>query len=307
MNLLGIPVSNKLFKTWSKVFVYPYAPFFLTEGLKPKTPTLHLTRSESRATIQNLSFHDSYATYNVGSEATWVTLVSNQEFQTLPKELRLELLQLQAKLRRGQTYTFDEYKNLLKDEELEQARVYTFEFEGKEILDLNHTLWWSFSFETQKRWLAKFISEGRTDCLSRALNKKEWQVIKKRYPAVRHLVGFADSSGPNCFSTTLAALFDEEKAKSVSSLWLQRETFLREIEKRGYQRSESKINADLPSGSILVWQNDKGIQHACFYIGNGFALNKDAQAWFAPRQILKLESVLESWQDFEVYVYVNHQ
>jgi hypothetical protein len=304
MKLLGCSVSNKLFKAWSKVMVYPYAPFFLTEKLSSKIPTVHLTRSEFRATFQDLSFHDSYAIYNIGLETTWATLLSSQELQELPKVVKLELLHLQAKSGRGQIYKFDECKNLLKNSELEQAQAYTFEYEGQIMLELNHTLWHGFSSETQKRWLAKFVSEDRTDCLSSTLSKKEWQAIRQRYPGIKQLVGFVDSSGPNCFSTTLAALFDTEEAKGVSSLWLQQETFLREIEKRGYQKSELEITANLPDGSILVWENDNGIQHACFYLGNDLVLNKDAQAWFAPRQILTVETVAESWKDFQPSVYV---
>jgi hypothetical protein len=304
MKLLGIPVFNKLFKAWSKLLVYPYPPFFLTEELKPRVLALHLTRPEFRTSIHDLNFHDSYTTYNISSEARWVTLLSGPELQSFSKELRLELLHLQAKLGQGQIYKFGEYKKLLNDEELGLALIFIFDYKGKEMLELNHELWHRFSFETRKRWLTKFVSEDRTNCLSSMLSKKEWRTISKHYPAVRSLVGFVDSSGPNCFSTTLAALFDVEKAKGVSSVWLQRETFLREIEKRGYQKSDIEVRADLPGGSILVWQNDNGLQHACFYIGNGLVLNKDAQAWFAPRQILTVETVVESWRDFQVSAYV---
>lgn len=308
MDTLGLSVSELLFKKWSTIFVAEYAPYFLTKFLHDNFSTyVLLTHSEFHSTFRDLSFHDAYRTYEVGKEASSVILLSSQDLQNLPNDVRLELLQLQASLNRGQIYNFGEYKNYLKDSELEYAQGFTFDYEGKEMLELNHTLWHSFSFETQKRWLARFVSEDRTDCLSTTLSKKEWQAIHNHYPAVKQLIGYADSSGPNCFATTLAASLDVEKARYISSLWLQGETFLREIEKRSYQKSELEVNADLPDGSILVWQNDKGIQHACFYLGNGLVFNKDAQTWFAPRQILKLESVLESWQDFEVLVYVNHQ
>jgi hypothetical protein len=304
MKLLGTAASNKTLKVWLNVLVYPTAPFFLTDEMKSQLPDyVHLSRAEFRATSRDLSFHDSYGTYNVKPEGAWVMLLNNHQFQTLPDTLRLELLQLQASLGRGQVYKFDEYKDLLEDSELEQAQRQIFFCEEKTMLELNHTLWNSFSFETRKRWLKQFVSEDRSECLSGQLSKKEWQSINKRCPPIKHLVGFVDSSGPNCFATTLAALLDVEKAKGISSLWLQRETFLREIEKRGYQKSELEVNANLPGGSILVWQNDNGLQHACLYLGDGLVFNKDAQAWFAPRQILNLETVLESWREFDVCVY----
>jgi hypothetical protein len=119
VKLLGIPVSNKPFKIWSKLLVYPVAPFFLTNELRYQTSNLYLIRSEFTATIRDLSFHDLYTTYNAGLEASWVTLLKTRELQDFSKELRLELLQLQAKLGPGQIYNFDEYKNLLEDSELE--------------------------------------------------------------------------------------------------------------------------------------------------------------------------------------------
>lgn len=287
MKLLGVPISNKLFKTWVKLLVYPLAPFFLTEELKSQVISLQLIRGEFRNTLQDLSFHDSYTTYAVSSQATWVTLLSSTDFESFSKELRLEPLQLQTKLGRG------------------QAQNETSDVEGKTMLELSYKLWHSFSFETQKRWLEKFISEDRADCLSGTLSKKEWRAINKRYPGVNQIVRFTDRSSPNCFATTLAAMLKVEQAKSVSSLWLQRETFSREIEKRGYKKV-AQNTSDLPDSSTPVWENDNGIQHACFYLGDDLVFNKDAQAWFAPRQILRLESVLESWQDFQVSVYVKH-
>jgi hypothetical protein len=311
MTLLGLPVSNKLFKAWIKLLVYPAPPFFLTDEVTPRVPSIHLTRREFRTTFQDLNFHDAYTTYAVNSQATWVTLLSSRQVQELPEELKLELLQLQAKLGRGQIYSFDEYKSFLKDDELRQALNATFDYEGKTMLELNHTLWNNFSFETQKNWLAKFISEDRSDCLSSTLSKSQWQHINKHYPAVKHLIGFAEKSGSNCFATVLAGTLDIEKAKIVSSLWLQRETFLREIEKQGYKKT-NLTRSNLLEGSILVWQNDKGlvqglsesVQHACLYLGEDLVFNKDAQGWFAPRQILSLETVLQNWQDEDLKVQV---
>jgi hypothetical protein len=102
MKLLGISVSDKLLKAWSKILVYPVSPFFLNAEMRTRVSSLHLTRSEFSA-IQDLSFHDSYATYEVGSEATWVALLSSAEFKNFSEEVRLELLQLQAQLGRLQS------------------------------------------------------------------------------------------------------------------------------------------------------------------------------------------------------------
>jgi hypothetical protein len=96
---------------------------------------------------------------------------------------------------------------------------------------------------------------------------------------------------------------DVEQAKHVPSLWLQTETFLRTLRERDYKKSNLEPNEHLPEGSILMWENDRGVHHACFYLGDGLVFNKDAQTWFAPRQILKLETVQQNWSEFDVCVY----
>jgi hypothetical protein len=263
-----------------------------------------LTRSEFQSTFRSLSFHDSYATYAVTLEALWVTLLSSEEFGALPKELHLELRQLQAKLGRGQIYSFDDYKALLQPSELELTHSHTFDYQGLLRLELSYPLWHSFSFETQKHWLATFVSEDRNDCLSGQLSKRQWRQINKRLPAIQHLLGFSDKSGPNCFATVLAALLDIDVAKHISSLWLQSETFLREIKKRGYQKSHFRVTEHLPESSILIWHNNTHVQHTCLYLGDGLVFNKDAQSWFAPRQILRLENVLKTWSEDKLDVQV---
>jgi hypothetical protein len=85
--ILGIPISNKQFKMWMNLLVYFYAPFVLTDRLKARVPTLHLSRNEFTKTIQDLTFHDAYTTYAVGSEATWVTLLNDAQLQRLPTEV----------------------------------------------------------------------------------------------------------------------------------------------------------------------------------------------------------------------------
>jgi hypothetical protein len=192
----------------------------------------------------------------------------------------------------------------LSDLDIEQVHAYTFDFEGKQMLESSHTLWQHFSFETQKRWLSTFITEDRSECLSCQLNKVQWTRINKRYPAIKALLGFADKSGPNCFATTLAGFLDIEKAKNVAALWMQTETFLRVIKESGYHRTQLEANNNIPDASILLFHNEGELHHACLYLGEGLVFNKDAQSWFAPKQILALETLLENWNDCSVSVYV---
>ena len=59
------------------------------------------------------------------------------------------------------------------------------------------------------------------------------------------------------------------------------------------------------TGDVIVWFDSSDLaQHACAVIAPGLVLNKDAQRWSAPRQILKLESVLEHWAETQLEVRV---
>jgi hypothetical protein len=44
------------------------------------------------------------------------------------------------------------------------------------------------------------------------------------------------------------------------------------------------------------------MQHACYVCASGLALNKNAQAWFAPRQILPLSHIMTAWQEPQLHI-----
>ncbi len=51
-------------------------------------------------------------------------------------------------------------------------------------------------------------------------------------------------------------------------------------------------------GQVLVWRDDNvRVQHAAVSLGEGFVLHKEAQGWYAPRQVSRLDETLTRWQD----------
>ena len=70
--------------------------------------------------------------------------------------------------------------------------------------------------------------------------------------------------------------------------------FLEALEIRGF-RDSGKLELPVKPNSVITWHTDRTI-HACLVLEFDLVLNKDAQSWFAPRQILRLESVLKSWE-----------
>ncbi|MDF2629554.1 MAG: hypothetical protein K0R39_3385 [Symbiobacteriaceae bacterium] len=99
------------------------------------------------------------------------------------------------------------------------------------------------------------------------------------------------------FATALAAATPSvETAASIAALWLHPEPFLRGLAERGFIWHD--WSGGHAAGSVLVWVDGTGRpQHACYLLEGGLALNKDAQAWFRPRQVLPLTQVLKNWAD----------
>ena len=129
------------------------------------------------------------------------------------------------------------------------------------------------------------------------------------YHSIRALAGtFPQRSGANCFSTTLAAITHHPgTAMTIADFWLHQEPFLEGLEQRGYRllKDMTTLKPDARD-LVLIWNDQQGKpQHACYLIGNGLVLNKNSQSWFAPRQILHIETVLNEWKNdpFEIVFY----
>jgi hypothetical protein len=310
-DILGCVVSQRLFEHWSSLFVFQQAPFFLTHATQSLLPSgaVCLTRTEFRQLSLSLDFCDSYATYAVKPEGAFVALINSDEFHAMPPELQQALLHVQWQLGRGHIYDWQTIRDILTPSEHAAAQSATFATpEGKKVA-LDYALWQSLSTATRWQWLAQFISEDRRACLSATLSPSAWTWIKQQHgPIIRQLAGsFAWSSGPNCFSTTLAAATPTTRtATSIASFWLHQSPFMRGLAQRGYVLNQSlSVQGVVPPGAILVWGDSRGtLHHACFVIGQGLALNKDSQAWFVPRQIVPLQTVLKNWQDEDLTVHV---
>jgi hypothetical protein len=112
---------------------------------------------------------------------------------------------------------------------------------------------------------------------------------------------------PNCALMTVISGLTPDLLEStrISNLWKLEFEFLAELSARGFYDA-GKLELPVKANSVITWLNSSGkIIHACLMLEFGLVLNKDAQSWFASRQILKLEDVLESWTGdaFEVWVW----
>jgi len=306
--LLGCPVTDDLLGRWVLHMVSPRAPFYLADDDRRLLPAgvIVLTRAELAADYADLPLEarDSYATYHVDHAGAWATLLDDGALDDLSPAARRALLRVQWGLGRGQIYDRAMARDLCAGSTLALAAIdpWTFDADGGDKVALQHRAWWAFPEEIQRRWLHWFVSRDRADCIASSLEADDWAAMDRRYrETVRHLAGaFLPCSGPNCFSTTLAAVTPgAQHAEAVSRLWLHQPPFHRALNALGFQRIEHlRCIEDVSAGTILVWFDDADVaQHACFVPAPGLALNKDAQGWFAPRQLVPLKRVLDDWQN----------
>ncbi|GGJ33715.1 hypothetical protein [Deinococcus roseus] len=292
MNLLGISVPFCTLQRWKEIFVFPDEPLFFTETLLDLARDLN---PQPRTPRGNLNFADAYQTYHVGSQASHVACCPPDTIRFHPHHD--SIMQLQMELGRGQIYpleavlqVFGTLPAVLKPD--------LFETNTGPHVALRHDAWHALTAEDQERWLAAQIEQDREPCLSSALSEDLWKTIELHCgPQVRRLAGqFAAESGPNCLATALAPLLaDEEKFLSIQNTWLHPEPFLTGLHEQGFLLTETDLAAP-QNFSVLVLLDQKGnLQHACLHLTRGLVLNKDAQGWFAPRQIRTLESVLKPW------------
>ncbi len=300
--LLGCEVSAEQFARWAKLLVREPAPYFFSEGLQLPAEALILSRKAFSAAGFDLAFVDSYTTYAISSEAQWVAMLTSVQLDALPVETRQRLLAEQVRHKRGQVYGWEWVEKFLQDYTQIESCCVT--FEDKHYLALDSKIWALLTPESRQQWLSDFIqADTPTECLS-----SEYAAECKNR-VVRRLAGtFADTSGPNCFSTTLAAVTqDESTAQTIADFWLHQEPFFQGLERRGYTlRTDLSVSTPGLHDAVLIWQDAQGTaQHACYLIENGLVLNKNSQAWFAPRQLLQLQTVLDVWKDdgYEIAVY----
>ncbi len=287
MKILACEVPTSTLEAWSKIFVFQSEPFYLTA----ESRELLLNTIPRSKLKPSLEFSDAYFTYSIPAEANFVAKLESQEFRSLPQELQTKLIAFQIEFHRGQIYDLAFARGVLGDI---PAFLEPDIFEDKFVLHFD--VWNAFAPGIRFKWLAAYVSIDREDCLSSSLPKNTWAQLPAQ---VRALAGrFSNSSGANCFATVIAGLTpDLLESQMVAQEWMWSPDFLQALQKLGFHDAGFLENPVKP-GSVLIWSNEHGIQiHACLTLEFGLVLNKDAQSWFAPRQICTLESILKSWAE----------
>lgn len=313
LSIHAYPVPASLLDAWTQLLVCEIAPFFLTEALMSRLPneTTLLSRSEFNQMDFALSYRDSYRTYAVHPDASWVAWLRPGEFDSMSSTTQAELLHAQWQLGRGQVYDLDAIRPLLHASGVTasaMSRVVETRDGAKLILDA--ALWTSLPMPVQRNWLTQFVLEQQAPYDTLDLGAVPWDdVLPHQRASIQALVNrFAPKSGPNCFATTLAATTSRlPTARTISRVWLNQAPFLRGLSARGYhQRPNLQVETHQLRDTVLVWFDPRGTpQHSCYVLSDGIALNKNSQAWYAPRHLVALPDLLTYWSDepFELVMY----
>ncbi len=251
-------------------------PHFLEFPLTD-VPTTTRAKFATWCQSQPLEYLDAYAPWSVPARAQHVALLEPDDISMLNPSTRMALNRAQIEFNRGSVYP------------LKMARDFAIptEFLERDTIDdqflLRFDAWHALPEAAQFDWLQCYVnSDGLTS-------------LESRHP----LIGFSANSGPNCFATTLAAIEpNQTEALKVAQTWLHQPKFLQKLENLNYNAPQPYDGSPLPPRAVLLFKDSNGlIVHAAAHLENNLMLNKDAQSWHRPRQVLKLEDLLERWAE----------
>ena len=273
---LGIEVSVALLAQWAKWFAPESQPFLI-----PATNILASTgrpfEPENEAELR-----DTFELY-ARPEGLVIRSLTQDDFQSLPRDIRSDLVRSQITLGRGQVPSVRAWSSLRPAGIAEHADGHRF-------------IWWpSLLHGREKEILVYHVENGREVSRHGEVTAKGWNDITGILPQAKQLAGtFPLGSGPNCFGTVMGAA----GVIDATNTWMQCEPFeewLSDVTLPGGRDDEP--------GTILVWRSSSGqIQHAAVTLGDGWVLHKPSQGWMSPVMVLQVPDLLRSVRQIHVKV-----
>ncbi len=283
----GCPVPEATLAAWKRHWSPPSQPFFISDALARRLPPWpRFTRKEFQQSGVPLSLHDTFATYDVTGtpRVAWLTY---RAFYSLGGRERLELLTEQRGFGRGGVVHLGDVAD-----QLDTTRLSALTADG--LFVWWPQLWNLLHASEQNRVLQTFVETDRLFCRRGELSSEDWRRVASSLPGARELAGsFLPESGGNCLATVIAAF----GAPAIAECWVHPEPFERWLEQ--FSLSDSAQMTRAPAlGQVLVWRDENvRVQHAAVSLGKDFVLHKEAQGWYAPRQVSRLDETLARWQD----------
>lgn len=267
MRVLGTEVSAALMGDWRLWLAPSIQPFFVPASFSG-VPT-----SAERELSPEL--RDTYRAYDLdrGLRKVWL---DEPGFASLPKDVRARLVRAQANCGRGAVPTVRSWGDLI-DPQLLRTQA-----------DGHRFVWWSsLVAHNTESILRRVVSCDRATSRHDEVSEKTWRSCAKILPGARALAGtFPLGSGPNCFTTVMAACGEAD----VADAWGRRSPF----EEWLANKTRSGGDDDAP-GTILLWRDGDGLaQHAVVTIGDGWGLEKPSQDWHSPRTVLGVREMVKA-------------
>ena len=251
LGVLGIEVDDALRRRWVDWLAPPVQPFFVASTREWPSLSAGQLCAEQRDTL---------AMWRVDPSLDVVWL-DEQTFLSMSRRDRTRLLRLQVAQGRGGVPTVRRWADLV-------------HVQGQRFV------WWpSLLRDNGDAVLERVCARSPSGAApafppSRHAEVRTWDPL----PHAQAVAGsFAPGSGPNCFTTVLAAVgvdaeFDE---------WLG--------------EACAPGGEDDASGTVLVWRTKAGDAfHAAITIGDGWVLEKPSREWWTPRAVHAIKDVIRA-------------
>ncbi|ULG71596.1 hypothetical protein [Macrococcus brunensis] len=145
---------------------------------------------------------------------------------------------------------------------------------------------------TQKFWrsLTSTTQQKLIHLYDEKIEEIDISGLPERFQQLHHV--FPEEHGGNCFAAALYGVADEP---SLLDEWVHSQSFLDMLERNHFKRFDRATK-----DSVLVFEHDGVVVHACYVIDDEYCFNKSGQTFFNPWHIARIGKVVEDWHDCKV-------
>jgi len=231
MRLLEIEVSAELANRWRRYLAPELQPFFVRPEDGFSSPEI------DAAPVLTDDLRCTYTGWRIRN-ATTVVWFNEESYMELSRADRARLVRSQVERRRG---TVPSVRRWQDDFDVERLRTQA---------DGHRFVWWpSLLDENPEPVMRAQVEDGQLATRHREVSEETWRRCNDAVPNARDIVGaFPESSGANCFGTTLAAT--GHAVIGDRALQAPFESFLEEHCAPG--------GRDEDPGTVLVWRGRDG-------------------------------------------------
>ncbi|KMK75774.1 hypothetical protein [Alkalihalobacillus pseudalcaliphilus] len=315
-------IDSATLKVWEERLFKDFDVFFFenkeeASELLPREG-LVMTKEEFKqdGSFYSMDVNNNLTLWNLKKAANYVGVLPAGLFAQIPLQQQMRILQEQVRLGRGFVWTDIHIEELFRTSAREKKveiksllqEHFLYEAEGLAVYFIDQINWSGLSGQ-KKVFFIQTMADLFIDPAP-AWEQLPLSVQNKIRDQYDHLMDYINHfpliNGANCFSAALAmATEDKELAVWIIKQWVQPQALLFGLEQRNYERVEihsGNILTHLLEDDILLWKKDGALIHACYYLGENYAFNKNGQMIFNPWQIVTVEGLLQSWEgNVEIY------